>query len=56
MIEIKCSKREQQKIIAALSHGTLPCIFPRKSRHCTNDLNMTCKKVHRKRDQVGNRR
>lgn len=42
MIEIKCKKAEKRKIIDALTHGGLPCLFPRRAATCTRDLSMTC--------------
>lgn len=44
MIEIKCNKTEKRKIIDALAHGGLPCLFPRRAATCTRDLSMTCQK------------
>ena len=41
MIEIKCTKTEQRKIIDALMYV---CLFPHRAPYCTNDLSMTCKK------------
>ena len=44
MIEIKCNKAEKRRIIDGLVRMRLPCLFPRKSRYCTNDPFMTCQK------------
>lgn len=41
MIEIKCSKKEKQKIINSLLNPD-GCLFPRKRKRCSFDKNANC--------------
>jgi hypothetical protein len=44
MIEIKCNKTEQIKLIEALKVMESPCLFPRKAAFCALDASSDCKK------------
>ena len=49
MIEIRCTPREKQRIIKALtvgmpSIGDVPCLFPKKASFCILDRDATCEK------------
>ncbi len=44
MIEIKCTKRDQDKIIRALEVMELPCLFPKAAKNCAITPGESCRK------------
>ncbi len=44
MIEIKCTKRDQDKIIRALEVMELPCLFPKTAKNCALTPGESCRK------------
>ena len=44
VIEIKCTKRDQDKIIRALEVMELPCLFPKTAKNCALTPGESCRK------------
>ena len=44
VIEIKCTKRDQDKIIRALEVIELPCLFPKTAKNCALTPGESCRK------------
>nr|DAU56050.1 MAG TPA: hypothetical protein [Caudoviricetes sp.] len=44
VIEIKCTKRDQDKIIRALEVMELPCLFPKAAKKCAITPGESCRK------------
>jgi hypothetical protein len=44
VIEIKCTKRDQDKIIRALEVMELPCLFPKAAKNCALTPGESCRK------------
>lgn len=44
VIEIKCTKRDQDKIIRALEIMELPCLFPKAAKNCAITPGESCRK------------
>lgn len=44
MIEIKCSKKEKEKLIKTLEIMEVPCLFPRKAKNCYLEAGNSCRK------------